>query len=75
MDTRREGLRVDWVRCWEMKSGLLMRAYQALHTDLNRRRDFTGSLDKISISISMGKWIFALASLDRPPAVASSSSS
>ncbi|KAG5550442.1 hypothetical protein RHGRI_015414 [Rhododendron griersonianum] len=51
-----------------------MRAYQVLHTDLNRRRDFTGNLDKISIAISMGTWICAL-TVDWLLAIASYSSS
>ncbi|KAI8556883.1 hypothetical protein RHMOL_Rhmol05G0290600 [Rhododendron molle] len=69
--TRREvEFRVDWVRrCLEIKLGVLMRAYQVLQTDLNRKRDFTGNLDRISIAISNGRWNVALITVDWLPSI------
>ncbi|KAI8556990.1 hypothetical protein RHMOL_Rhmol05G0299100 [Rhododendron molle] len=41
-----------------------MRSYQVLHTDLNRKRDFTGNLDKISIVMSIGRTDVAVGTSD-----------
>ena len=38
-----------------MKLGLAMEEYQGLQTHLNLRRDFTGSFDKMSNTISSGR--------------------
>lgn len=42
-------LAVEMKECLEMKSGVEMRESHDLQTHLNRRRDFTGSLERISI--------------------------
>lgn len=42
------------LRWRETKLGFRMREYQYLETERNRRRDFTGSLDRISFNTSSG---------------------
>lgn len=39
-----------------MKLGSWTRASQDLHTHLNRTRDLTGNLERMSMSISVGIW-------------------
>jgi hypothetical protein len=41
-----------------MKSGFVVSVYQDLHTHLNRTRDLTGSLHRISICKSSGSSLF-----------------
>lgn len=41
-----------------MKLGLVIKEYQDFHTDLNRSRDFMGSLARISIKTSSGMQAF-----------------
>ncbi|KAI8556876.1 hypothetical protein RHMOL_Rhmol05G0290100 [Rhododendron molle] len=47
-----------------------MRVYQFLNTNLNRKGDFTGNLDRISVVISIGRWNVVLAVVDLLHAIA-----
>ena len=50
-----------------MKLGLAMEEYQGLQTHLNLRSDFTGSLAKMSNTISSGRSSFILRRRIAPP--------
>ena len=50
-----------------MKLGLAMEEYQGLQTHLNLRSDFTGSLAKMSNTISSGRSSFILLRRIAPP--------
>jgi hypothetical protein len=49
-------VRIEWLRRFvEKKSWFPIRVCQVFETHLNRRRDFGGNLDRISISTSRGR--------------------
>jgi hypothetical protein len=49
-------VRIEWLRRFlEKKSWIPIRASQVFETHLNRRRDFGGNLDRISVSTSRGR--------------------
>lgn len=48
----------SWVvlpMCLEMKLGFLIKEQKGLDTDLKRNNDFTGSLKRISMTMSLGR--------------------
>lgn len=47
-----------------MKLGVLIRAYQDLHTEVYRKRDFTGNLERMSTVTSKGRLNVAIVRLE-----------